>query len=379
MEPERQLGMSVVEQLKSLRQRARYGIYQFHALPGVWKVHVACFGTNDLPRVKSITGGGMLPFEEAAEEATRVFLGDLAPDEMAAKKADIVRAWFKNRTKPEEYYILGFDRLTDRQRAAFLSREDKDIILSYRGGSGRKYLLLHDKYRFYQKFKPLYHRDVCMLQRSDDHRSFVNFCAKHSSFIAKNTQGHMGIGTVIRTHDGSEEGIRGEIEFLLSAGDAWIVEELIRQDKRMASLNPSSINTVRVCSRWNSKGFQVFETFIRMGRAGNVVDNIGSGGLSAEVDCTSGRVISDAVDNRRHAFAAHPDSGVVLKGFQIPRWDELMELTRQAHEMIPDYHYVGWDFALSKDGWVIVEGNWGYFISQYLGKGAREAFMECFR
>jgi hypothetical protein len=45
---------------------------------------------------------------------------------------------------------------------------------------------------------------------------------------------------------------------------------------------------------------------------------------------------------------------------------------------MPHHRYIGWDFALTDDGWVLIEGNWGQFLSQYVDKiGLKSKFMDC--
>ena len=56
-------------------------------------------------------------------------------------------------------------------------------------------------------------------------------------------------------------------------------------------------------------------------------------------------------------FEKHPDSGKKYKGFQIPRWDELIDLVKQLHCLYKKSRFVGWDLTLTKNGWVLVEGN----------------------
>ena len=40
---------------------------------------------------------------------------------------------------------------------------------------------------------------------------------------------------------------------------------------------------------------------------------------------------------------------------------------------VPDVHYVGWDIALTNEGWVMIEGNEdGQFGFQYIGPGVAD-------
>ena len=56
-------------------------------------------------------------------------------------------------------------------------------------------------------------------------------------------------------------------------------------------------------------------------------------------------------------FEKHPDTGTQFEGNSIPRWDELNALSEKVVRVVPEQKQVGWDFALSKNGWVMVEGN----------------------
>ncbi len=95
----------------------------------------------------------------------------------------------------------------------------------------------------------------------------------------------------------------------------------------------------------------------------------------ANISLDNGIVDTDGVDELGREYITHPDSGLPIKGFQIPRWDELVTLSYQLARVLPEQHYVGWDLALTEDkGWVMVEGNGGgQFIHQYAThKGARD-------
>ncbi len=350
-------------------------IYKIWRLPSIWRI----LGEKTLPKMKNAKGS-MVSFEDAVTEAIDIYESSLDSTEIVRRRKDMVKAWYKNTVTPEEYYIFGFRDLSQKQRDAFVSRKEKDQKMVLRVGLGENYLLLKDKYKFYNRFKDFFHRDVCRLTDSEEDRTaFLAFCRSHSSYIAKKSKGRMGIGTMIRSHNGTPEAIESEAKTLLEQGEEWVIEELIIQDKRMAELNPTSVNTVRVCSRWNSEGFSVFEAFVRMGRTGMVIDNVSSGGLSAAVDWKTGVVISDGFGKGTVTYTTHPDTGVPLRGFLIPEWDTLMETVKKIHSLIPYYPYVGWDFALTPKGWVVIEGNWGNFLTQYLKIGMRKEFEKCFK
>ena len=46
---------------------------------------------------------------------------------------------------------------------------------------------------------------------------------------------------------------------------------------------------------------------------------------------------------------------------------------------MPNYPYIGWDFALTQNGWVLIEGNWGQFLSEFSDReGIKESFDKLF-
>lgn len=350
-------------------------------LPGMdllWRLRHG--GPDALPMAKGVLGSKMLSFPEALEEALDCFVPEADEAECARLRREIIGAGIRNLITPAEYFIFGFDGLPRSKRKEYVSRFEKDIYMVHYLGLGENYQLLHDKYRFYQRFAEFFHRDMCEFYAGRENKAFDAFCRTHRSYIAKNKTGRMGVGTVIREFDGTEDAIQREAEFLSEAGESWVIEELIVQDDRMGILHPASVNTVRICTRWTGGDIHVLEAFVRCGQGGSVVDNICSGGLSAQIDPGSGAIISDAIDHLGHVFPVHPTSNVRFKEFQIPCWDQLLNVVRAANAMLPAYPYIGWDLAFSAaDGWVLVEGNWANFITQYLKKGIRKEFLACFK
>ncbi len=107
------------------------------------------------------------------------------------------------------------------------------------------------------------------------------------------------------------------------------------------------------------------QPFFRTGRQGQIVDNAGAGGILSVIDVDTGKILTDGSDEKNHSFDRHPDSNIVYKGWQIPRWDDLLLLVKEIHLSLPkEFVYVGFDFALTKDGWDLIEGNWGQMLGQ---------------
>ena len=93
-------------------------------------------------------------------------------------------------------------------------------------------------------------------------------------------------------------------------------------------------------------------------------------------------VITDGFNERGSHFPVHPDSGVVFKGSILPEWKQLLTIAEEAASELPGVKVIGWDFAHTDKGWVMVEGN---AMSQIevlqipMQKGMRKDFERYFR
>jgi len=155
-----------------------------------------------------------------------------------------------------------------------------------------------------------------------------------------------------------------------------VVEDIIIQDESLAAFNKSSVNTLRICTvNYGNGEVDVMWPCLRMGRTGNFVDNAGSGGIFAAIDVLTGKTMA-AVDELHNVWNEHPDSKINLVGFTIPRWDDAVAFAKELARNIPDAGFVGWDLALTKDGWVMVEGNAAPLIIYQMAirRGIRDEF-----
>ena len=175
--------------------------------------------------------------------------------------------------------------------------------------------------------------------------------ANKKRLIIKPLDGSFGRGIRIVT---PEDGYADML--LKSYPGGFIAEEVIQQDERMAQLHPESVNTLRIHTLQNNGIVEVFHPYIRIGRGKSVVDNAGSGGVFTSCNSETGEVLT-VVDEYCHSYTSHPDNGFPLVGFKVPCWKEAFDFARQLALTNQDVHYAGWDLALTKDGWVLVEGN----------------------
>lgn len=292
---------------------------------------------------------------------------------------DIVKSYYLYGTNANEYFCYKFPEKCHHERKTYLPRLKKDLMLVHQMHGQHQYFFsqIKDKNTFYDMAKPFFGRDACRVVSLDDLNDFMIFTSIHPRFIAKPTRGGCGKGIEIlemQTFDGDA---KKAFDYLLQDNESYIVEELVEQDARIAEWNASSLNTIRVPSMRTKDGIVIFYPSIRIGRAGSIVDNAGSGGTFAAIDPKTGEIITDGFDKRGHIYTEHPDSHKKIKEEQIPEWDALLDVERRLHESMPKEHkYLAFDFALSTKGWVVVEANWGELSMPQVefGKGLYNEF-----
>lgn len=290
---------------------------------------------------------------------------------------DMKRSYWQCKASPEEYFLLDLQHADKVKRKSFVTDKFMYMTLGRIVGRKRHDREIEDKWGFYNLAKDYFKREVIIIKGDEDYSSFLSMALRVKHLICKPNDEALGSG-IFAAHVEGNEDARTVFNSMVQKGGTWIVEERIKQDERMAVWNDSSVNTVRVCSFLNAEGFFIITPFLRTGRKGSVVDNAGAGGVFANVDYDTGKLESDGIDEMGRYYSAHPDSGVVFKGWQIPQWDLLLATVEKIHkECMPSHPYIGWDFALSKDNeWCVIEANWGQFVNQYIDKiGRKEEFL----
>lgn len=137
---------------------------------------------------------------------------------------------------------------------------------------------------------------------------------------------------------------------------AYLVEEVVIQNKIMNHLNSSSINTVRAITVFKDNKAYIVAAYLRIGN-GKVVDNFNNGGMAAPINVETATVDFPALDKKGNLYEVHPLTKTPIIGFKIPQWDKIQELVTEAGKVIPEVRFVGWDVCISDHGPLLIEGN----------------------
>ncbi|MBO7616825.1 MAG: hypothetical protein J6T22_06440 [Bacteroidales bacterium] len=302
------------------------------------------------------------------ERLTRAFIRDM-------RNAFLFRG-----VKYKEFFKMKFEEKTKKERKQFVPRCE-ELALYYQVDPRDKFrMLLEDKYQCYNFFKSYYKRGIIKVNPID---------TIHSSQLLESVLGFINSsksGVMLKPYDSSGgQGItiinppiqeKDLMEICANFSKEFVLEELIIQNEEMGAFHPRSVNSIRVVSVNYGNEIEVKWPFFRMGRGDSIVDNAAQGGVFAAIDVFTGKTFA-AGDEHSNIVSVHPDSKKSLIGFQIPKWDQLCQLVKILAGKIPDCRILGWDMALTDQGWVVVECNYGpHLVYQYIAGSIRKEFEE---
>lgn len=291
---------------------------------------------------------------------------------------DIVLCWVKYMALPYEYFLFNFRHLSDAQRCEFETDIDRISTLSRVSDVQMFEKEINDKYNFYCLTKSYFKREAINVGQDTPNEIFVDFAERNENLFVKPLKASQGVGARTYSYTNKEDAM-DFLQRLKNEGNSWMVEERIVQSNEMAQWNPTSVNTIRIPTFLRDGKFTVIWTRMRMGKKGAIVDNAGAGGIVVNVDPQTGVVTTDGIDEAYNHFEQHPDAGLTFKGWQVPCWQELLQVVEELHRTVfPKHIYIAWDFALTDAGWVVIEGNWGQLLGQQTASqvGEKRRFHE---
>ena len=267
-----------------------------------------------------------------------------------------------------EYFLYQFPRLSHKGRMEFFT-EYGQTRLSKKYSTAHSQDLMRDKWKTYQHFREFFRRDMMPVEEGTTADGLAAFAASHPKLVIKPRGRLRGEG--VRMVDAAALPPMEELR-----EQNVVLEEPIVQCDFMARLHPASVNTVRVATAVKDGQVHILFATLRMGRGGAFVDNAGAGGFAAAIDIDTGVVRTPGVSETFDYAVIHPDSGAQIVGIHIPRWEELKAISKKLAMVVPEQRYVGWDMALTDDGWVVIEGNHdGQLLTQYITQEGMHEYL----
>ena len=152
---------------------------------------------------------------------------------------------------------------------------------------------------------------------------------------------------------------------LLSRLDRYVATERVEQADYAREIFPGSTNTIRVLTVWDAESGETLVAAVthRFGTSHSApIDNWhqGRGGVSAAVQAESGtlgRALRLSADRKLIWESAHPETGAAIEGVVVPGFGPCLEGVKQTAGYFPFCPCIGWDVAITNDGWRVIEAN----------------------
>ncbi|MGI6624775.1 MAG: sugar-transfer associated ATP-grasp domain-containing protein [Limnochordia bacterium] len=127
----------------------------------------------------------------------------------------------------------------------------------------------------------------------------------------------------------------------------FIAQRVIKQNRVLAGINDSSVNTIRITSLFLKSKVYCLAPFLRVGSEGHFADNTGVDRVLIGVD-EQGILQSHGYNLREERVTRHPN-GNSFAGIVIPNYDEIIGIINSLHPMLAHFGLIYWDFALDSD------------------------------
>lgn len=268
---------------------------------------------------------------------------------------DYKEALEKHWVSYREYaYQYEFYKKNEAEREEYISRL-KMAYFYWRYTPGTAKSVFRNKTKFLTTFKKYIHRQWIYTPEST-FEDFVQMVSKYDCII-KPCDGKLGKGIFKTYKDAKRQDDRKLYESCVK--DRMLVEQCIEACDELKAFHPQSLNTIRVVTISNKEKACVFSGVFRTGVGESVVDNSHKGGVSAQINVENGIVETDGANTSGQRFECHPDSGIPIKGFRIPKWNTIVETCCEAAKMTEN-PITGWDVVVNSKGEVeFIEGNYG--------------------
>ena len=141
--------------------------------------------------------------------------------------------------------------------------------------------------------------------------------------------------------------------FLLkSYGNNFVVQESIQQHPFLAQFNPTSVNTLRVCTYRSvvDEEVIVFACALRMGTKGSFTDNTHSGGVITKVNLETGKIGNCVYGKYRKRYSSWNDIDFEKFNGYVPNWSIVLDFAKDVASKVLHMRLLSLDISLRQNG-----------------------------
>ena len=200
-------------------------------------------------------------------------------------------------------------------------------------------------------------------------KEFVDELDRREAIVIKPTTAMKGTGVTIVRRNGAGVTINDRqsstadlVLAICGSKRRLLVSDFVRQHDVIAGIYAETTNTIRAITMWDGDEPFIGAAILRIGTASSrPVDNWGRGGLSAEIDLTTGSLSKAARYARATGhldwLAVHPDTDAPIEGITIPNWEMVTAVLLRVARHFWYLPLAGWDAVVTAAGVKILEGN----------------------
>jgi hypothetical protein len=193
-------------------------------------------------------------------------------------------------------------------------------------------------------------------------------------FFAKPVDGMFSLGCwsiealsaeddMLVSSDGSRAGVAEFCRYVEGRGSSgYLFQERLRPHPTLSEAWGDRLTTIRVFAFISERGPEIFRGVCKICANGNIADNYWrDGNILGAIDLERGailRAVSGTGDDQVER-PEHPDTGRPIVGLQLPDWQAALDLCLAAASALPAIRTQSWDIALTSEGPVLVEANFG--------------------
>lgn len=287
-----------------------------------------------------------------------------------------------------DYLTYRFRERTHAEKAEYVTWYGRFVYMAFLN-KNRDLHLLDNKYEAYRLLAPFYKREAMAVGSWDDYEAFCAFVARHSRVFVKPINLELAEGVhrmVVRPADdlralfGSlleEAAALGCEDVTREVDHRLILEEELVQSAEMARFNPSEMSVVRVTTVLLKDRVHYFYPCFRMMCGDGEAQKGEMYSYDALIDADTGELVTDGIESRGEV-ERHPVTGMKIKGYRMPEWEQLKAMLEAAARRLPTLRYIGWDVAHTRKGWSIIEGNTNgeFFFQMCVGHGVKREFED---
>lgn len=265
-------------------------------------------------------------------------------------KKDMIKNFMKYGIGYTDYFKGDYINRTEEEKKTYLTCKNYVPILNYLNKKEYR-VVTNDKVVFLRIFDKYVGRDWIDL-RITSAKEFKEFLQKYKVIFAKRKDDYGGHG-IRRIMDKDVKNYNKLYEELKESGNI-LVEEEIKQHEALKKLNPYAVNTLRVISLFKDGEVHILANALRMNVNDDIIVSYGDAFARVTMD---GEFETDIADDYGNYYIEHPLTKVKFKDVKVPFMKEAYDMVKEAHKLIPDVRYIGWDVVFTPDGPILMEGN----------------------